>query len=110
MPTTSTNEEKPKHRGFASMDREKQREIASKGGRAAHAQGRAHEFSADEARSAGRKGGEVVSQDRKHMAEIGREGGMARGRRARERAAAGSAPMSGTVASADDSQQDIKTG
>jgi general stress protein YciG len=86
MPTSiTTNDDKGKHRGFASMDREKQREIASKGGKAAHAQGRAHEFSTDEARAAGRKGGEVVSQDRKHMAEIGREGGMARGRRERER-------------------------
>ena len=44
-------------RGFASMDREKQREIASKGGRAAHVKGTAHEWSAEEARAAGRKGG-----------------------------------------------------
>jgi general stress protein YciG len=62
-------------RGFAAMDAEKQREIASKGGRAAHAKGTAHEFSTDEAREAGRKGGESVSRDRQHMAEIGREGG-----------------------------------
>ena len=46
-------------RGFASMSPEKQREIASKGGRAAHAKGTAHEWSADEAREAGRKGGQV---------------------------------------------------
>ena len=46
-------------RGFASMDDEKQREIASKGGRAAHEKGTAHEWTADEARSAGRKGGQV---------------------------------------------------
>ena len=45
-------------RGFASMDIEKQRLIASKGGRAAHAKGTAHEWSPDEARAAGRKGGE----------------------------------------------------
>jgi general stress protein YciG len=109
MPT-STNEQKPKHRGFASMDPEKQREIASKGGKAAHEQGRAHEFSSDEARHAGRKGGEVVSQDRKHMAEIGREGGMARGRRERERQAArANGPVSGTVATAP-STPEIKTG
>ena len=44
-------------RGFASMDREKQRSIASKGGKAAHAKGRAHEWTVDEAREAGRKGG-----------------------------------------------------
>ena len=63
----------PSKRGFAAMDRSKQREIASKGGRAAHQDGTAHEFSADEARAAGRKGGERVSQNRSHMAEIGRK-------------------------------------
>src|SRR5215216_4250674 len=62
-------------RGFAAMDQEKQREIASKGGRAAHAKGTAHEFTPDEAREAGRKGGEAVSRNREHMARIGREGG-----------------------------------
>ena len=70
-------------RGFASMDAAKQREIASKGGRAAHAKGTAHEFTSDEARVAGRKGGEAVSRDRAHMAAIGREGGHSRGQRAR---------------------------
>src|SRR5579871_2005828 len=76
-----SNSERPKsNRGFASMDLARQREIASKGGKAAHAQGRAHEFTADEARAAGRKGGEVVSRDRLHMAAIGRAGGQARGR------------------------------
>jgi general stress protein YciG len=44
-------------RGFASMDREQQREIARKGGRAAHAKGTAHEWNTEEARVAGRKGG-----------------------------------------------------
>jgi general stress protein YciG len=58
------------------MDREKQREIASKGGHAAHEKGTAHEFTPDEARVAGRKGGETVSRDRAHMAAIGREGGQ----------------------------------
>ena len=66
------------NRGFASMSPDRQREIASKGGRAAHAKGTAHEWSADEAREAGRKGGETVSRDRAHMAAIGREGGGAR--------------------------------
>jgi uncharacterized protein len=46
-------------RGFASMSPEKQREIASKGGRAAHEKGTAHEWSQDEARAAGRKGGQI---------------------------------------------------
>jgi general stress protein YciG len=67
-------------RGFASMDSSKQREIASKGGRAAHAKGTAHEFTSDESRLAGRKGGEAVSRDRAHMSAIGREGGHSRGR------------------------------
>ncbi|MPY86515.1 MAG: hypothetical protein GEU99_01170 [Luteitalea sp.] len=46
-------------RGFASMSREKQREIASKGGRMAHLKGTAHEWTPEEARVAGRKGGMV---------------------------------------------------
>src|SRR6266576_1078680 len=70
-------------RGFASMDPSKQREIASKGGRAAHSKGTAHEFTSDEARVAGRKGGEAVSRDRAHMSAIGSEGGHSRGARAR---------------------------
>jgi hypothetical protein len=67
------------NRGFASMDRGKQKEIASQGGKAAHAKGTAHEFDAGEARTAGRKGGLAVSQNREHMAQIGRRGGEARG-------------------------------
>src|SRR3954463_2296740 len=67
------------NRGFASMDRGKQKEIASKGGKAAHAKGTAHEFDSGEAREAGRKGGLAVSQNREHMAKIGRRGGEARG-------------------------------
>lgn len=70
----------PKKRGFAGMDAAKQKEISSKGGKAAHAKGTAHEFTADEAREAGRKGGQRVSQDKAHMARIGREGGRSRGR------------------------------
>jgi general stress protein YciG len=64
-------------RGFASMDPEKQKEIASKGGKAAHERGTAHEFTSEEAREAGRKGGEAVSKNRQHMSEIGRKGGEA---------------------------------
>src|SRR5215468_3684918 len=77
------------NRGFASMDREKQKEIASKGGKAAHAKGTAHEFDSSEARAAGRKGGMAVSRNREHMAAIGRRGGEARGQRARQAAQAG---------------------
>jgi uncharacterized protein len=76
------------NRGFASMDPNKQREIASKGGRAAHAKGTAHEFNSEEARDAGRKGGQAVSRNREHMAAIGRRGGEARGHARRQQAAA----------------------
>ena len=51
--------ERRERRGFASMSPEKQREIASKGGRAAHQKGTAHEWTSEEARSAGRKGGQI---------------------------------------------------
>lgn len=54
-------------RGFASMDRAKQREIASKGGKAAHQKGTAHEWTSEEAREAGRKGGMASHQRRKEM-------------------------------------------
>jgi general stress protein YciG len=84
-------------RGFASMDASKQREIASKGGRAAHAKGTAHEFTSDEARVAGRKGGEAVSRDRAHMAAIGREGGHSRGARARAAATGGNVSNPGNT-------------
>jgi general stress protein YciG len=52
-------------RGFASMDERKQREIASKGGKAAHQSGHAHEFTPEEAREAGRKGGESRSMKKR---------------------------------------------
>lgn len=52
------------NRGFASMDPEKQREIAAEGGRAAHEKGTAHEFDSEEAREAGRKGGEARAENR----------------------------------------------
>lgn len=68
-------------RGFAAMDKTRQKEIASAGGRAAHERGNAHEFTSEEARQAGRKGGQTVSQNRQHMANIGRKGGVARGQR-----------------------------
>jgi len=55
-------------RGFASMDRAKQREIASKGGKAAHQKGTAHEWTSEEARDAGRKGGIASHQRRREQA------------------------------------------
>jgi len=54
-------------RGFASMDRAKQREIASKGGKAAHQKGTAHEWTSEEARDAGRKGGIASHRRRREM-------------------------------------------
>jgi uncharacterized protein len=73
-------------RGFAILPQERVREIARQGGQTAHAKGRAHEFSRDEARAAGRKGGRAVSGNRQHMAMIGREGGKASQVRRREQA------------------------
>lgn len=69
-------ETEKKPRGFAAMSPEKQREIASKGGRAAQRQGVAHQWTREEAQAAGRKGGEATSRDRAHMRAIGMVGGM----------------------------------
>jgi general stress protein YciG len=51
-------------RGFASMSKEKQRLIASKGGKTAHKKGTAHKWTSEEARAAGRKGGKARHQNR----------------------------------------------
>lgn len=72
-------EQQSVRRGFAAMDKAKHREIASKGGKAAHAKGTAHTFDTLEGRAAGSKGGRRVSQNREHMAAIGRRGGIASG-------------------------------
>ena len=63
------NGERKERRGFASMSPEKQREIASKGGRAAHQKGTAHEWTSDEARNAGRKGGQISRGGRGRLLE-----------------------------------------
>ena len=78
----------PAKRGFAAMDQATQRSIASKGGQAAHQKGTAHEFDSEEARRAGQKGGEAVSRNRAHMADIGRKGGESRQSAQRAAAAA----------------------
>ena len=62
-------------RGFASMDRAKQREIASKGGKAAHQKGTAHEWTSEEARDAGRKGG--IASHRRRREQMGLGGSSA---------------------------------
>jgi hypothetical protein len=66
--------ERKERRGFASMSPEKQREIASKGGRAAHQKGTAHEWTSEEARSAGRKGGQISRGGRGRLADSGFDG------------------------------------
>jgi len=69
-------------RGFAAMAPQKQREIARRGGQTAHQKGTAHEFTPDEARIAGQRGGRAVSSNRQYMAEIGRRGGRSSGQHA----------------------------
>jgi len=69
------------------MEESKQREIARKGGMAAHRKGTAHEFTTEEARFAGRKGGQQVSANRNHMIEIGRLGGKRSAERRKNRPA-----------------------
>lgn len=78
---TSNSNGRRSNRGFAAMSPERQKQIASEGGRAAHKLGVAHEWNSDEARKAGKKGGQIVSQNREHMSEIGRRGGMSSGGR-----------------------------
>lgn len=61
--------------GFARLTPEERRAMASVGGKAAHAQGKAHRFTREEAAEAGKLGGEAISRDRDHMSEIGKKGG-----------------------------------
>ena len=65
-------------RGFASMTEQQRKDIASKGGKAAHRRGVAHQFTSETARAAGRKGGKSVAAKPGHMAEIGAKGGRAK--------------------------------
>jgi uncharacterized protein len=73
----SDDDKKAKPRGVAAMSEERRREVASMGGKAAHAASKAHRFTSEEAREAGRKGGQKLSQDREQMRAIGRRGGAA---------------------------------
>jgi uncharacterized protein len=86
MPDATPNKptKKPGARGFAAMTPERQRELASKGGKTAHARGTAYEWTAEQAREAGRTGGLSVSANAEHMRTIGRAGGVKRGERYRE--------------------------
>lgn len=80
-------------RGFAVMDADRQREIASNGGKTAHALGKAHEFTSEEAQVAGSIGGKSVSADSDWMAQIGRMGG----KKSRGGGRKSSAPASGAA-------------
>jgi general stress protein YciG len=87
-------------RGFAAMDQAKQREIASKGGKAAHQKGTAHEFTPEEAAAAGRKGGRAAHQrgtahefTREEASAAGRKGGHASHQRHRMRQFENQSPM-----------------
>ena len=79
-------DDKSGKRGFAALDPETRKAIASRGGKAAHALGKGHRFTTDEARAGGARGGKAVARDAAHMAEIGRRGGLARHRGTDERA------------------------
>jgi general stress protein YciG len=69
-------EVKTSKRGFASMDPEKAREIHRLGGQTAQRLGKAHALTQEEVQKGGKKGGLTTSQNRAHMSEIGRRGGV----------------------------------
>src|ERR1700755_1301495 len=69
-------------KGFAAMSEEQRKKIASAGGKAAHAKGKAHKFNSLSAREAGKKGGSAISKNKEYMAEIGRKGGLSRSQNA----------------------------
>lgn len=83
-PTSPEIQPAKRPRGFAAMDKTRQRQLASFGGKAAHERGRGRRFTSEEASDAGRKGGRIVSQDRDHMSRIGARGGKVRARRLRD--------------------------
>ena len=82
------NQSNQSNRGFASMDEDKQREIAAQGGRAAHASGNAHEFNSAEARQAGQKGGSH-SQGNQSAQASSKSGSGTRGGSSEQHARAG---------------------
>ena len=78
-------------RGFALLSHKRRQEIASQGGKAAHAKGTAHRYTVEEAKQAGRKGGRSVSADIPHMMRIGKLGGESK--RSKLASQTGDAPM-----------------
>jgi general stress protein YciG len=81
-------EKQKQKRGFAVMDPARQREIASRGGKSAHAKGVAHRYTSEEAQKAGKIGGSLLARSREHMAAIGATGGRKSGESRRRKAAA----------------------
>src|SRR5260221_668898 len=74
-PATESAPSGRRRRGFAAMDRKLVSEIARKGGKAAHSAGKAHEFTSEEAREAGRKGGQAThAKLRRQREEAGQKG------------------------------------
>jgi uncharacterized protein len=102
-----TTSEGKQRRGFASMTSEKQREIASKGGRAAHVKGTAHEWTPDEARFAGRKGAKANrdGHGRRVKRKTTQENGPALS--AKETLPEATAAMSGGVAPGSESDKEV---
>jgi general stress protein YciG len=78
MTQAPTNDRPRSGRGFASMDAEKQRAISSKGGRAAHRSGNAHEFDSQQAREAGRLGGRARAANARRRMQAENGGGESR--------------------------------
>jgi general stress protein YciG len=95
-------------RGFASMDRAKQRDIASKGGKAAHQKGTAHEWTSEEARDAGRKGGIASHQRRREQmsGDVGSDEARASGSSESMRESSSSSLPPSSPSSAMDSSRD----
>lgn len=73
---------KKSRKGFASLTKERMSEIARKGGVQAHKNRRAHEWTSEEARASGKRGGKKILEDRgvDYFKELGRRGGLARAR------------------------------
>ncbi|SFE12608.1 KGG domain-containing protein [Nitrosomonas sp. Nm166] len=118
MTTNKDKDDNQQHsssgRGFASMDEDKQREIASKGGKAAHEKGTAHEFDSDEAREAGKAAhekGTAHEFDSEEAREAGRKGGKAaHENNAREAGSKGGHSGSGSSTRGGTSEQHAKAG
>lgn len=76
-----SEEKERKKQGFATLTPERRKAIASSGGRVAHMLGRAHRFTTEEAKIAGRLGGKKLAENLEHMREIGRTAARRRAER-----------------------------